>query len=440
MPKTIAEKILSQHARKDLRAGDFAICRVDFTFGQDGTSSIIIDCLKDLNPVRKKSSKVIELSNGVKVKKLKTKFCMVIDHNSPSPTEGTSSVHKKMRDFARQFNCQIFDIGSGVCHQIIPEQGLVLPGDLVLGADSHTSTYGALGCFASGVGSTDLAITVATGRNWFRVPQTIKIAIKGKLPLGVFAKDIILFIIGDLKSDGATYKAIEFSGPIINKLGMDGRFTICNMAVELGAKCAFMPVDKKTTYWLKSRAVGGKRSRTTKKIKPITPDRDAQYSLIRKYDVSDLEPQVALPHCVDNVIPISQLEPTKIDEAFLGTCTNGRLDDLKIAAKILKSQKIKTGLKFIVAPASRLVFIEALRLGIISTFIKAGAVVVSPGCGPCVGTHNGVPADGDVVISSANRNFKGRMGNPNAFIYLASPATVAASAIEGKITDPRKYL
>ena len=417
MPKTIAEKILSIHAQKDLRAGDFAVCNVDFSFGQDGTSSIIIDRLKEL-----------------RVKKQRTKFCMVIDHNSPSPVLGVSAVHKKMRNFAQTLSCQIYDIGCGICHQIIPEQGLILPGDLVLGADSHTSTYGALGCFASGVGSTDLAITVATGKNWFRVPQTVKIIAKGKLPFGVFAKDVILFIIGDLKADGATYKAIEFYGPIINALNMDGRFTVCNMAVEMGAKCAFIPVDNKTISWLRSKAI--KR----KNIKLVNADKDAQYALIKEYSLSNLKPQVALPHSVDNVTSISQLKTTRIDEAFLGTCTNGRLDDLKIAATILKSRKIKSGIKFIVAPASRQIFMEALRLGIVSTLIKAGAVIISPGCGPCVGTHNGIPADDETVISSAKRNFKGRMGNPRAFIYLASPATVVASAIEGKISDPRRYL
>ncbi len=417
MPETIAEKILSRHSGKELRAGDFVICKVDFAFGQDGTSSIIIDRLREL-----------------KVKKTKTKFCMVIDHNAPSPTEGASSVHKKMREFASRANSRIFDIGCGVCHQVIPESGLALPGDLILGADSHTCTYGALGSFASGVGSTDLALTLAAGKNWFRVPYTIKIIIKGRLPKGIFAKDVILSIIGDLKADGASYKAVEFYGPVINKLGMDGRFTICNMVVEMGAKCAFMPQDKKTFSWLKSRGID------TRKINSVNADKGAKYCLVKEYDVSNLEPQVACPHSVDNVMPVSKLKTVRIDEAFLGTCTNGRLEDLKVAARILKSRRIKSGLKFIVAPASSSVFMEAMKSGIISTFLKAGCAIVAPGCGPCVGTHCGVPADGEVVISSANRNFKGRMGNPNAFIYLASPATVAASAIEGKITDPRKYL
>jgi 3-isopropylmalate/(R)-2-methylmalate dehydratase large subunit len=417
MPKTIAEKILSQHAGRQLQAGDFAVCDVDFTFGQDGTSSIIIDRLKEL-----------------RVKKPKTEFCLVIDHSAPSPSQGVSAVHKKMRDFAAGINSRIFDIGCGVCHQVIPESGEILPGDLVLGADSHTSTYGALGCFSSGVGSTDLAISAATGRNWFRVPQTIKIIINGKLPLGVYAKDTILFIIGDLKSDAATYKAIEFSGPVIQAMGMDGRFTICNMAVELGAKCAFMPVDNTTVSWLKSRI------NKHKKIKPVEADKGADYCLIKEYDISGLEPQVALPHSVDNVLPVSRLKAIRIDEAFLGTCTNGRLDDLRIAARILKGRQVKQGVKLIIAPASRQVFTQALKLGIITVFIKAGGVVLSPGCGPCVGMHNGIPADGEAVVSSANRNFKGRMGNPRAFIYLASPATVAASAVAGKIVDPRDHL
>ena len=254
MGKTIAEKILSAHANRDLKAGDFAVCKVNFTFGQDGTSSIIIDRVKELG-----------------LKELKTKFCMVIDHSAPSPSEGVSRVHKRMRDFSKEFNTQLYDIGCGVCHQVIPESGQILPGDLVLGADSHTCTYGALGAFSTGVGSTDLAIALATGKNWFKVPQTIKIIVKGKIPKGVFAKDIILYIIGRIKADGATYKAMEFYGPVIDKLDMDGRFTICNMVVEMGAKCGFMPVDKKTFAWLKPRIPEDKQ------IKPIAADKDAKY-------------------------------------------------------------------------------------------------------------------------------------------------------------------
>ena len=434
--KTIAEKILSNHAGRELKAGDFAICKVDFAFGQDGTSSIIMDRLEELG-----------------VKQTKTKFCMVIDHNAPSPSEGVSRIHKRMREFAKRYDTGLYDIGCGVCHQVIPESGQILPGDLVLGADSHTCTYGALGAFATGVGSTDLAITLATGKNWFKVPQTIKIIVTGKIPKGVFAKDIILYIISEVSSSGATYKAIEFSGDVIEKLDIDGRFTMCNMVVEMGAKAGFMPQDKKTIAWLKSRftpleTIGRQRKDTmsltgfikNKKIKQVTADKSAKYAEVLEYDISRLKARVARPHSVDNAVSVDELKKIKINEAFLGTCTNGRLQDLKIAASILKSRKISPGVKFIICPASRTIFLEALRLGIIDIFIKAGSVLVSPGCGPCVGTHNGVPADGEVVISTANRNFKGRMGNPNAFIYLASPATVAASAIKGQIADPREFL
>jgi len=416
MPKTIAEKILSKHSGKDLRAGDFAICKVDFTFGQDGTSSIIIDRIKELG-----------------LKDLKTKFCMVIDHSAPSPSEGVSRVHKKMRDFSKVFKTRIFDIGCGVCHQVIPESGDILPGYLVLGADSHTCTYGAIGAFSTGVGSTDLAIALATGKNWFKVPVTIKIVVKGKLPKGVFAKDIILYIIGRLKSDGATYKAVEFYGPVIDNMGMDGRFTIANMLVELGAKAGFMPVDKKTVAWLKSRF--GK----VKHIHHIAADKGAVYESVYEFDVSRLRPMVSIPHSVDNVAEAVTLKKVKINEAFLGTCTNGRIDDFKAAAKVLNKHKVHSEVKMIIAPSSRQVYLEALKLGLIEIFIKAGVAIVAPGCGPCVGTHNGVPADGEAVISTANRNFKGRMGNPTAFIYLASPATVAASALKGYISDPRIY-
>lgn len=415
--QTIAEKILSRHSGKTLRAGDFAVCKVDFAFGQDGTSSIIIDRIKELG-----------------VNKLKTDFCMVIDHSAPSPSEGVSRVHKKMRDFSQTFGTEIFDIGCGICHQVIPESGKVLPGDLVLGADSHTCTYGAIGAFSTGVGSTDLAIALAAGRNWFKVPATIKIIVKGKPGKGVFAKDMILHIIGKLTADGATYKAVEFYGPVIDNMDMDGRFTVCNMLVEMGAKCGFMPVDKKTLAWFKPRVKKGKQ------LKGITADPGALYENVYEFDVSKVKPQVSIPHSVDNVADAVSLKKVKIDQVFLGTCTNGRINDFKIAAKILKKHKVHPLVRMIIAPSSKTVYLEAIKLGLVDIFIKAGAVIVAPGCGPCVGTHNGIPSDGEVVISTANRNFKGRMGNPAAFIYLASPATVAASAVKGYITDPRIYL
>lgn len=416
MGKTIAEKILSEHADSNLQSGDFAVCKIDFCFGQDGTSSIIIERIREL---------------GIKKVFDNKKFCMIIDHNSPSPTLGASTVQKKMRDFAQQQDTFFYDINCGICHQIIPEGGHILPGYLVLGADSHTCTYGALGALATGVGSTDLAVALATGKNWFKVPPTLKIILKGKLSKGVFAKDIILYIIGDLTAGGATYQAIEFYGPAVDSLDMDGRFTICNMVVELGAKCGFMAVDDKTKAWLSER--------TNKKFKVHLADKDAKYASVKEYDVSKIEPSLAKPHTVDNYAAIDEARDVTINEAFIGTCTNGRLLDLRAAASILKNRKVKAGIKLIIAPASGDIYLEALREGLIETFINAGAVVLNPGCGPCVGTHQGVPADGEVVISTANRNFLGRMGNPKAFIYLASPATVAASALEGKIADPRRY-
>jgi len=416
MGKTISEKILSEHSGEDLKSGDVAVCDVDFCFGQDGTSSIIIDSFKSL---------------GVKFPFDKSKFSMIIDHSAPSPNLGVSAIHKKMRSFAKTFDVGLYDIGCGVCHQLVPQKGHITCGDLVLGADSHTCTYGAINVFSTGVGSTDLAITVASGKNWFRVPETIKIIVNGKLPRGVYSKDVILHIIKDMGANGATYKAVEFYGNAIAGLSVDARFTISNMAVEMGAKAGLMEADNKVLKWVLGR------SRNIPK--PVKADIDARYAEVRKYDIASLAPKVAKPHSVDNVADVGELADVKIDLAYVGTCTNGRLEDLEIAARILKGKAIHPDVKFIIAPASREIYLEAARKGLVEIFIKAGSSVVGPGCGPCVGTHNGVLADGEVAISTANRNFKGRMGNPNSFIYLASPATVTASAIKGRIADPREF-
>ncbi|MDD5496554.1 MAG: 3-isopropylmalate dehydratase large subunit [Candidatus Omnitrophica bacterium] len=416
MGRTISEKILSNHSGKNLKAGDIAVCGVDFCFGQDGTSSIIIDSFKKL---------------GVDKPFDKSRFCMVIDHSAPSPNLGVSEIHKKMRQFAKTYDVGLYDIGCGVCHQLVPQKGHVTCGDLVLGADSHTCTYGAINVFSTGVGSTDLAIALASGKNWFRVPETIKVVVKGALPKGVYSKDIILSIIKDIGANGATYKAVEFYGDAITSLSVDARFTVSNMVVEMGAKVGLMEADKKVFKWVSERC--------RRMAHPEKADRDARYVSIKEYDVSKLSPQVARPHTVDNVANVEELSETRIYQAYVGTCTNGRYEDLEIAARILKNNRVHPEVKFIVAPASREIYLEAMRKGIIDIFVKSGCVVVGPGCGPCVGTHNGVLADGEVAISTANRNFKGRMGNPNSFIYLASPATVAASAITGRITDPRMY-
>lgn len=416
MGRTIAEKIFSNHANRDLRAHEVAICNVDFCFGQDSTSSLIIESFGKL---------------GVASVFDRTKVAMIIDHSSPSPSIAVSQVHKAMREFALEKQVKLFEIGEGVCHQLIPERGLVTAGDLVLGADSHTSTCGAINALGMGVGSTDLAVTAAGGKNWFKVPESIKIVINGKPEPGVYSKDIMLHIIKSIGITGAIYKAIEYHGKFINDLSIDGRFTVANMSVEMGAKTGIMNADKKTIKWLKEHS--------TRIPVPVNADPDAQYAAVKEFDVSKLSPQIAAAHSVDNLVPIEQTIDVRIDQGFIGSCSNGRLEDLEVAAKILKGNKVHPEVKLIIAPVSKGVFLEAVRRGIIEVFMKAGAVIVGPGCGPCVGTHNGVPADGENVISTSNMNYKGRMGNPKANIYLGSPATVAASCIEAKIVDPRKY-
>lgn len=415
--KTISEKILSAHSGIDARAGDIVIADVDFVMGQDGTSPLAIRALENM---------------GVETLFDPAKVALVIDHSSPSPIEGVSALHTIMRDFCKKTGCKIYDIGEGVCHQLIPEHGHVVPGDLMVGCDSHTCTYGALNVFSTGVGSTDGAAAMASGKLWFKVPSTMKVTYEGELQPGVYSKDLILHLAGKIGVDGATYEAIEFHGPVIDALSIDARMTISNMAVEVGAKAGLMKADAKTLAWFEGRG--------SKSPAPVEPDEDAAYIRELTFDVSGIGPQVAKPHAVDNVSPIEEVAGTPIAQGVLGTCTNGRLEDLKIAADILRGRKVHPDVRLIVAPASKRIFLDAMQAGYVGDLIEAGAVFVTPGCGPCVGTHNGVPSDGENVISTANRNFKGRMGNSNAFIYLGSPATVAASVIEGKIVDPREAL
>ncbi len=417
MGKTISEKIFSLHSGEDARAGDLVIAQLDFVMGQDGTAPLAIHSFNEMG-----GKEVFDSS----------RIALVIDHSAPSPLEGVSALHKLMREFTGKQNILLYDIGDGVCHQLLPEQGHVLPGDLVVGADSHTCTYGAINAFSTGVGSTDLAAAMISGQLWFKVPETIMFLCQGTLQPGVSSKDLILRIIGDIGADGATYMAAEFVGEGISSMEVEERFTIANMVIEMGAKAGLMEFDEKVERWLSGRS--------SREVRPVYADPDADYADRRTYDLGKLEPQVARPHTVDNVSPLEEVENLPIQQAFLGTCTNGRLNDLKVAAEILAGKKISRDLRFIVAPASRTVYLEAMNLGLIQVLVEAGAAVVTPGCGPCVGTHNGIPSDGEVVLSTANRNFKGRMGNSTASIYLASPATVAASALTGKITDPRSVL
>ena len=415
--KTIAEKIFSAHSGTDAKAGDIVIADVDFVMGQDGTSPLAIRALERM---------------GVEKVFDPAKVALVIDHSSPSPLEGVSALHTQMREFGDRTGCTVYDIGEGVCHQLIPEKGRVVPGDLMVGCDSHTCTYGAVNVFSTGVGSTDGAAAMASGKLWFKVPETMKVTFNGELQPGVYSKDLILFLAGEIGADGATYKALEFHGPVIDALSVEARMTISNMAIEVGAKAALMPADQKTIAWFEGRGV-----RTPD---PTDSDSDAEYCCDMAYDATEIGPRIAKPHAVDNVSPIEEVVGTPIQQGFLGTCTNGRLEDLHVAADILRGKHIAPGVRFIVAPASRQIYLDAIADGTLSTLVEAGAAVVTPGCGPCVGTHNGVPSDGENVISTANRNFKGRMGNSNAFVYLGSPATVAASVLEGAITDPRPHV
>lgn len=414
--KTIAEKILSAHSGADAHAGDIVVADIDFVMGQDGTSPLAIRALQNM---------------GVHAVFDPAKVAVIIDHSAPSPLEGVSALHTMMREFGALTGCYVYDVGEGVCHQLVPEKGHVVPGDLMVGCDSHTCTYGALNVFSTGVGSTDGAAAMAAGKLWFKVPETLKISYTGALQPGVFSKDLVLYLAGQIGADGAAYQAIEFHGPVIDALSVDARMTISNMAIEVGAKAGLMEADAKTLAWFEGRG--------EKTPAPVAPDSDAEYARELTFDASTIGPQIAKPHAVDNVSPIEEVAGTPIAQGFVGTCTNGRLEDLAIAASILKGRHVHPDVRFIVAPASRQILLDAIAAGYIQTLVEAGAALVTAGCGPCVGTHNGVPSDGENVISTANRNFKGRMGNSNAFIYLGSPATVAASVIEGKITDPRTF-
>jgi len=415
MGKTITEKIFSEKLKRDVRAGEIVVSPIDLAFVQDGTGPLSIEELEKLNMVRVfDSGKVI----------------LFIDHASPSPRRELSNMHIKLREFSKKTGCILSDVGYGVCHEVVVEE-YASPGDVIIGADSHTCTAGALGAFATGMGSTDVALGMALGKQWFRVPETLRFVVQGTLPPGVYSKDLILHIIGMIGADGATYKAMEFEGEAIEKLSMEARFTLTNMAVEAGAKTGLIPTDEKTREYLKSMG-------REEKYREIKPDADAEYEKTYTIDASSLEPVVAFPHTVDNVKSIKEAEGIEIDQVYIGTCTNGRLEDLRIAAQILRGREVRT--RLIVVPASRKVYLDALKEGLIEIFVRAGGAVISPGCGPCVGIHQGVLGDKERVLSTQNRNFKGRMGNPEGEIFLASPATAAATALEGKITDPRRYL
>jgi len=480
MGKTIAEKILSLKSGRDCRAGDIVEAQVDRAMSHDATAMV---------------SKVFRTLDFAKVWD-KNKIIIPIDHRAPANLIEVADAHNRIREFVREQKItHFYDIKEGICHQILPEKGHVAPGRLIVGTDSHTTTYGAFGAFSTGIGASEMAAVWATGRLWLRVPETINIQVEGRLPNRVSAKDIILKIIGTLKADGASYKSVEYSGSTIRDLSIAGRMTICNMTMEMDAKAGIVPPDEKTMAFLEGRVEGignierslignmvseGKEAgmrmgekkvglkaeekkmgmRTEEKeggkgpvgevkkmssefIKeggegtPIYSDEDAQISESMEFHVGDLSPQIACPHTVDNVRSVEEIGEVSIQQALIGSCTNGRLEDLRAAADILRGRKVHRDVRLLVVPASREVYLHALKENIIRDLVEAEAIILNPGCGPCLGSHQGVLGRGETAITTTNRNFRGRMGHRDSRLYLSSPETAAASALTGMITDPR---
>ena len=356
-----------------------------------------------------------------------------LDHRAPAESEKTAIAHKSIRGFVKEQNIKNFyDIKEGICHQVVIEKAHLLPGELAVGTDSHTTSYGCLGALSTGIGATEMAVVWATGKIWLKVPESLKIIIQGQMSRGVYAKDVILYIIGKLSVQGASYKSVEYYGDTVAKMSVSERFVLCNLSMEMGAKFAVVPFDRITRKYLSGI--------TSQRYEPIFSDRDAVFEKEYEFDVSDLEPQIACPHNVDNVKLISEVKGEKIDQVVLGSCTNGRLDDLGVAAKILKGKKVHPEIRMLVLPATRTIYLQAMKKGYLRTFLDAGAVILNPGCGPCLGAHEGILAPGEKCLATTNRNFKGRMGSLESEVYLASPAVAAATAIKGEIADPRELL
>ena len=409
---TISQKIFSRASgsTRMVEPGEIVEAGVDYALSHDGTSVLAIRAFQEMG-----SEKVWDPERIV----------IPFDHIVPASNETAAELQRDVRAWIREQKItNFYDCGSGVCHQVFPEQGFALPGLLLVGADSHSCTYGALGAFGTGVGATDMAEIYSRGRLWFKVPQTLGVRISGTIKPNVSAKDIALMVIGEMGADGATYKAVEYTGPAIEDLSISGRMTLCNLGVEMGAKAAIVPPDRKTDAWLAGRA--------RRPYQPVLSD-PGSYDCEYEYDISDLEPQVAEPFRVDNVRPVSELAGLEVDQVFIGTCTNGRLEDLAVAARILKGGRVLA--RTLVIPASRQILQEALQSGIIQTLVEAGAMIGPPGCGPCLGAHMGVLAEGEVCVSTSNRNFPGRMGK-GGLVYLTSPATAATSALQGCLAVP----
>jgi len=417
MGLTFAQKVLAAKAGLDsVDVGQIVEIEPDVCLSHDNTAAIA------------KKFKSI----GVERVKDPDKFVIVLDHTVPASEEKYAQNHKEIREFV-DFNGidRFYDVGVGICHQVLPEMGFALPGRLILGSDSHTTTYGAFGAFAAGVGRSEMAVLYATSKIWLKTPASFKMVVSGKLADPVTAKDLVLHIIGSIGADGALYKSVEYTGDAISAMSLASRMVLSNMAIEMGAKNGYCAPDEKTDDFLDGRSEGP--------FTAVFPDEDATYEQVLEFDASTLDPQVAKPHTVDNVSSVRDVAGTPIQQGLLGTCTNGRIEDLRLAAQILDGKTLAKGVRLLVLPASQEILLEALSEGLIDVFVKAGALMLNPGCGPCLGAHQGVMAPGEVTISTANRNFKGRMGSRDAEIYLGSPATVAASVITGVITDPREF-
>ncbi len=419
MGLTITEKIFSEKLGEEKKAGEFVEVDVDIALANDITAPLAI---KEFEKVY--NGKVYDNS----------KIALIPDHFTPNKDIKSAQQVKLVREFAKKHNIKYFFDGGevGVEHALLPEKGIVLPGDIIIGADSHTCTYGALGAFATGVGSTDFSAFMIYGKAWFKIPETIKFFYTGKPKPWVDGKDLILYTIGKIGVDGALYKAMEFSGPVIKKLPMHSRFTMCNMAIEAGAKTGIIEPDEITIEYVKNKA--------KREYKIFSSDPDANYSNEIKIDVSEIDPQIAFPHLPENTKSVYEAKHVKIDQVFIGSCTNGRYEDLEIAAKVLKGKKVAKGVRLIVLPATPLTYKKALKNGIIETFIEAGAIIGPPSCGPCLGGHLGILAEGEKAVSTSNRNFVGRMGHPKSEVYLSNPAVAAASAITGFITHPEEVI
>ena len=410
MGMTLAEKIISEHAGHDVKAGELVIADVDVTAVQDGTGPLTVQEFKKLRLPRLKNPE---------------RSILFIDHASPSPRKELSNTHTVLREFSKEYGAVLSDVGAGVCHQRLVET-FVNPCEILVGADSHTCTSGALGAFATGMGSTDIAVAMALGKTWLKVPATFKIEVNGKFKHGICSKDLMLHLIGLIGADGATYKALEFCGDTIDNMTMSERFTLANMAVEAGAKAGLFVADEKTKEFLKSR---GRED----KFRTLKPDTDAVYERVIKINAEDVPHTVSCPHTVDNTKRVEELKDVKVNQVFVGTCTNGRIEDLRVVADILKDNKVHDDVRMLISPASKDVYVQALDEGLIKTFVEANATILPPGCGPCVGVHAGTLADGEVCLATQNRNFQGRMGNVNGFIYLASPYVAAYTALRGYI-------